>query len=58
MVDGYIIESGLGFSMTVDYNRIREILAAKKVRKEREERQAARQAAQKKEEDATQNQQQ
>jgi hypothetical protein len=58
MVDGYIIESGLGFSMTVDYNRIREILAAKKVRREREERQAARQAAQKKEEDATQNQQQ
>jgi hypothetical protein len=58
MVDGYIIESGLGFSMTVDYNRIREILAAKKVRREREERQAARQAAQKKEEDAIQNQKQ
>lgn len=44
VVDGYIIETGLGFIMTVDYNRIREILQARKVRKEREARQAARQA--------------
>jgi len=42
VVDGYIIETGLGFAMTVDYNRIREIIAAKKVRREREERRAAR----------------
>ena len=44
VVDGYIIETGLGFAMTVDYNRIREIIAAKKVRREREERRAAREA--------------
>jgi hypothetical protein len=44
VVDGYIVETGLGFAMTVDYNRIREIIAAKKVRKEREERRAAREA--------------
>ena len=37
-VDGYIIETGLGFIMTVDYNRFREVLRAKKVRKERQER--------------------
>ena len=43
VVDGYIIETGLGFIMTVDYNRIKEILQAKKLRKEREARQAARQ---------------
>jgi hypothetical protein len=42
VVDGYIIETGLGFIMTVDYNRIREILHAKKIRKERAARQAAR----------------
>ena len=44
VVDGYIIETGLGFVMTVDYNRIKEIIAAKKVRREREERRAAREA--------------
>ena len=44
VVDGYIIETGLGFIMTVDYNRIREILNAKKVRKEREARREAREA--------------
>ena len=37
-VDGYVIETGLGFIMTVDYNRFREILHAKKIRKQREER--------------------
>ncbi len=36
VVDGYIIETGLGFIMTVDYNRIREIIHAKRIRKERE----------------------
>jgi hypothetical protein len=42
VVDGYIIETGLGFIMTVDYNRFREIIHAKRIRKEREERQKAR----------------
>jgi hypothetical protein len=38
VADGYVIETGLGFSMTVDYNRFREVLHAKKVQKEREQR--------------------
>jgi hypothetical protein len=42
VVDGYIIETGLGFIMTVDYNRFKEIIHAKRIRKEREERQKAR----------------
>lgn len=57
VVDGYIIETGLGFIMTVDYNQIRQILNARKVRKEREARQAAREAR-RKEEDNNQNPQQ
>jgi hypothetical protein len=32
VVDGYIIETGLGFIMTVDYNRFREIFHKKKQR--------------------------
>lgn len=40
-VDGYVIETGLGFSINIDYNRFREILHAKKVREEREKRRAA-----------------
>jgi hypothetical protein len=55
VVDGYIIETGLGFIMTVDYNRIREILYARRIRKEREARQAARQARQSKGQDNNQN---
>ncbi len=58
VVDGYIIETGLGFIMTVDYNRIREILQAKKVRKEREARQAARKETQTQGQDNNQNLQQ
>lgn len=37
-VDGYIIETGLGFIMTVDYNRLSEILHARKTRKQSQER--------------------
>jgi hypothetical protein len=55
VVDGYIIETGLGFIITVDYNRIREILHAKRIRKEREVRQAARQARQTEGQDNKQN---
>jgi hypothetical protein len=55
VVDGYIIETGLGFIITVDYNRIREILHAKRIRKEREARQAARQARQTESQDNKQN---
>jgi hypothetical protein len=38
VADGYVIETGLGFSMTVDYNRFREVLHPKKVQEEREQR--------------------
>jgi hypothetical protein len=33
-VEGYVIETGLGFIMTVDYNRFREIFNARRTRKE------------------------
>ncbi|HUP12234.1 MAG TPA: hypothetical protein VM187_08490, partial [Niastella sp.] len=38
VADGYVIETGLGFIMNVDYNKFREVLHAKQVRKEREQR--------------------
>lgn len=41
VVDGYVIETGLGFSINVDYNKFREVLHAKKVRQEREQRRKA-----------------
>jgi translocation and assembly module TamB len=34
IVDGYIIESGLSFIITVDYNRLRDLVRRKKVRVE------------------------
>jgi hypothetical protein len=38
-VEGYIIETGLGFIMTVDYNRLRQIFeSTKKQEKRRQER--------------------
>jgi hypothetical protein len=35
VVDGYIIETGLGFIMTVDYNRFRQIFESTKTKEER-----------------------
>lgn len=35
VVDGYIIETGLGFIMTVDYNRFQQIFQSQKKREER-----------------------
>jgi hypothetical protein len=58
VVDGYIIETGLGITMVVDYNRIREILHAKKIRKEREARQAERQKREQEAQGLNQNPQQ
>ncbi|HVE60218.1 MAG TPA: translocation/assembly module TamB domain-containing protein, partial [Chitinophagaceae bacterium] len=37
LVDGYVIETGLGFILTVDYNRFREIFQSKEKRKEKRE---------------------
>lgn len=34
VVDGYIIETGLGFIMTIDYNRFRQIFMSQKKREE------------------------
>ncbi|WP_165917240.1 translocation/assembly module TamB domain-containing protein [Flaviaesturariibacter aridisoli] len=33
-VDGYVIETGLGFILSVDYNRFREVLQGRRVRRE------------------------
>ena len=38
VLEGYVIETGLGFAITVDYNKLREVIHAKKVRQEREQR--------------------
>jgi hypothetical protein len=46
VADGYVIETGLGFSMTVDYNRFREVLHPKKVQQEREQRRLEREGKQ------------
>ncbi len=35
VLDGYVIETGLGFIITVDYNRFREVLFGRKKRDER-----------------------
>ncbi len=34
MVDGYVIESGLGFSISVDYNRFRQIFQARRIKRD------------------------
>jgi hypothetical protein len=37
LVDGYVIETGLGFILTVDYNRFSQIFQSKEKRKEKRE---------------------
>jgi hypothetical protein len=34
LVDGYVIESGIGFIIKVDYNRFREIFRNRKIKRE------------------------
>ena len=34
LVDGYVIETGLGFIMTVDYNHFREVLQSRRIKRE------------------------
>jgi len=34
MVDGYVIETGLGFIISVDYNRFREIIHGRRIKRE------------------------
>ena len=38
VIDGYIIETGVGFIITVDYNRFREIFISKRERDQRRQR--------------------
>ncbi|HEX2627781.1 MAG TPA: translocation/assembly module TamB domain-containing protein, partial [Chitinophagaceae bacterium] len=38
VIDGYVIETGVGFIITVDYNRFREIFLSRKEREERRQR--------------------
>ncbi|HUM64311.1 MAG TPA: translocation/assembly module TamB domain-containing protein, partial [Chitinophagaceae bacterium] len=38
VIDGYIIETGVGFIITVDYNRFREIFMSKRERDQRRQR--------------------
>jgi hypothetical protein len=45
LLDGYVIETGLGFILTVDYNRFQQIFQARRVKRDekRKERQAEKQ---------------
>jgi hypothetical protein len=38
VIDGYIIETGVGFLITVDYNRFRQIFMSSKKRQKRQQR--------------------
>lgn len=38
IIDGYIIETGVGFIITVDYNRFRQLFVSRKEREERRKR--------------------
>ncbi len=42
VIEGYIIETGVGFIITLDYNRFREIIHKKKLERERKARQEKR----------------
>jgi hypothetical protein len=41
LVDGYVIETGLGFILTVDYNRFSQIFQSKEKRKAKREQRRA-----------------
>ncbi|MET0635513.1 MAG: translocation/assembly module TamB domain-containing protein [Chitinophagaceae bacterium] len=47
VLEGYVVETGVGFIMTFDYNRFREIIHPKKLERERRTRRERREAAQK-----------
>lgn len=48
VIEGYIIETGVGFIITLDYNRFREIFQQKKIQKRREENRKRREQEQEK----------
>lgn len=45
LVDGYVIESGLGFSISVDYNRFRQIFQNRRIKREQRKAEKERQRA-------------
>ncbi|HEY8895363.1 MAG TPA: translocation/assembly module TamB domain-containing protein, partial [Niastella sp.] len=48
VIDGYVIETGVGFIITLDYNKFKNLFLSKKAREERRQRrQQAREAEQK-----------
>lgn len=44
IIEGYVVETGIGFTITMDYNRFREIFQKRRTREEREKRREERQA--------------
>lgn len=48
VIEGYIIETGVGFIITLDYNRFRDIFRQKKIQKRREEARKKREAEEEK----------
>ena len=44
VLDGYIIETGVGFAITLDYNRFRNLFLSKKQREKRREERRRRNA--------------
>jgi len=53
LVDGYVIETGLGFILSVDYNRFRELLQGRRVRRELRRQQKGAEKEQQPKEQAT-----
>jgi translocation and assembly module TamB len=56
VIDGYVIETGVGFIITIDYNKFKEIFQKKKLERQRKQRQEQRKKE--KQAETTQNQKQ
>lgn len=56
VIDGYIIETGVGFIITVDYNRFREIFISKRQRDQRRLRRQQQRELEQQQKEAQQNQ--
>jgi len=56
VIDGYVVETGIGFSITIDYNKFKEIFRKQRTAEERREmRRKNREAKNNKPGDNTQN---
>jgi hypothetical protein len=51
VIDGYIIETGVGFVITLDYNRFRNLFLGKKAKEERRKRRQQNRQEEKEEKD-------